>query len=61
MLGVVPVSLSRGVGPLSLDVAVWFIMKHTYNNVRSQQYADDPDLSIMQLIVRLICLYFPSA
>ena len=47
MLGIVPSSISRGFRHLSLAVTVWLNMKHTYNNIRSQKYAGDPDLSIM--------------
>ena len=61
MSGVVPVSLSRGVHHLSFTVIVWFNIKYTYNNTRSQHYAGDPDPSIMQLVVCLIYLYFLSA
>ena len=60
MSGVVPVSLSRWVRHLSLAVAVWFSMKHTYNNTRSHKYAGDPYLYIIHLVVCFMYLYFPS-
>ena len=61
MPGVVPVRFLRGVRHFSLGVDVWISMKHTYHNARSQQYAGDPEFSIMQSILCLMCLYFPSA
>ena len=57
---VVPVIISRGVVPLILAVDILFSMKHTHNNTRSQQYAGDLDLSIIQLVICLMVLYFPS-
>ena len=51
-------NLSKGVR--YVQMLLYDLMKHTYDNARSQQYAGDPDLYMMHLFVCLMCLYFLS-